>query len=43
MQDDTKLDLLRGVPLFGSCSGVDLKGLARVVDEIDVADGYVIA
>jgi CRP-like cAMP-binding protein len=43
VQADTKIELLRGVPLFGSCSSMDMDRLAQVVDEVDVPDGYVIA
>jgi CRP-like cAMP-binding protein len=40
---DPKLDLLRGVPLFGTCDSMGLQHIIRLFDEIDVPDGYVIA
>jgi len=40
---DPKLDLLRGVPLFGTCDSMELEHISRLFDEIDVPDGYVIA
>lgn len=43
MTKDPKLDLLRGVPLFGTCDSMELERIIRLFDEIDVADGYVIA
>ena len=43
MTRNPKIDLLRGVPLLGTCDSMELKRVARLVDEVDVADGYVIA
>jgi CRP-like cAMP-binding protein len=40
---DPKLDLLRGVPLFGTCDSTGLAHIIRLFDEVDVPDGYVIA
>ncbi len=40
MADNPKLDLLRRVPLFAQCRGGSLDLIARLADEVDVADGY---
>ena len=36
---DTKLELLRGIPLFSGCSRRELREIALVADEIVVPDG----
>ena len=43
MAKDPKLDLLRGVPLFGSCDSMGLEHIIALFEEVDVPDGYVIA
>ena len=43
MTKDPKLELLRGVPLFGSCDSIGLEHIISLFDEVDVPDGYVIA
>lgn len=40
---DPKIDVLRSVPLFGSCDVKDLKRVAAIADELDVPDGSIIA
>jgi len=40
---DPKVELLRGVPLFGSCDSMGLEHIISLFDEVDVPDGYVIA
>jgi CRP/FNR family cyclic AMP-dependent transcriptional regulator len=37
---DPKLELLRQVPLFTQCRGEPLDLIAKLADEVDVADGY---
>ena len=37
---DPKLELLRNVPLFAGCRPGSLEEIARLADEVDVADGY---
>ena len=36
---NTKIDLLKRVPLFAGCSKVELQKLAAIADEIDLRDG----
>jgi CRP-like cAMP-binding protein len=36
---DTRVDLIRGLPLFELCSKRDLRRIAALADERDVADG----
>ena len=43
MSKDPKVELLRGVPLFGSCDSMGLEHIISLFDEVDVPDGYVIA
>ena len=43
VRKDRKLELLRGVPLFGSCDAMELKRVLPLIDEVEVPDGYVIA
>jgi CRP/FNR family transcriptional regulator, cyclic AMP receptor protein len=43
LKTDPKIELLRRVPLFGSCDSMDLKRVAAIADEVDVPDGFVIA
>jgi len=38
--DNTKLDLLRRVPLFTQCRDEPLDLIAQLADEVDVPDGY---
>jgi CRP-like cAMP-binding protein len=38
----TKIDLLKGVPLFGGCSRAELAQIARWVDELVVPEGTVL-
>ena len=40
MKPDTKLDTLRGLPLFAGISARDLRAVSKVADEIDVPAGY---
>ena len=42
MENDTKLDLLRRVPLFGECAKTDLSKIERLVDEMDLPAGHVL-
>ena len=37
---DPKLEHLRRVPLFSRCDGLSLADIARLSDEVDVADGH---
>lgn len=37
---DPKIELLRRVPLFGSCRGQPLEMISQLTDEVDVPDGY---
>jgi CRP-like cAMP-binding protein len=39
---NTKIELLKGVPLFAGCSKKELRELAARTDEIDLKDGYVL-
>lgn len=36
---DTKVELLKGVPLFSGCSKAELQRIAALADELDLADG----
>jgi CRP-like cAMP-binding protein len=38
--DNSKVELLRRVPLFAECQGEPLDLIMRLADEVDVADGY---
>jgi CRP/FNR family cyclic AMP-dependent transcriptional regulator len=38
-RQSTKLDLLRRIPLFAGCTRRELRTLAPLVDELDVAEG----
>jgi CRP-like cAMP-binding protein len=38
--DNSKIELLRRVPLFAECGGEPLDLIMRLADEVDVADGY---
>jgi CRP/FNR family transcriptional regulator, cyclic AMP receptor protein len=40
--DNSKVDLLRRVPLFTQCRGDSLDLIGRLADEVDVADGHVL-
>ena len=37
-----KIDLLRGIPLFGGCSRSELEAVARVADELALPEGRVL-
>jgi len=37
---DTKVELLRHIPLFKSCNPHALEEIGRLADEVDVPDGY---
>jgi CRP/FNR family transcriptional regulator, cyclic AMP receptor protein len=39
-QSNTKLELLRRVPLFASCKPGVLEEIGRLADEVEVPDGY---
>jgi CRP-like cAMP-binding protein len=39
---NTKIELLKRVPLFAGCSKKELRELASRTDEIDLKDGYVL-
>jgi CRP-like cAMP-binding protein len=39
---DTKLDLLRHVPLFAACGKESLRQIGQLADEVDVPDAYVL-
>ena len=39
LHKDTKVDLLKGVPLFASCSKAELQRIASLADELDLAEG----
>jgi CRP/FNR family transcriptional regulator, cyclic AMP receptor protein len=39
LRKDTKLELLKGVPLFSRCSKKELAEIAQIADEIDLAEG----
>ena len=40
MADNSKVELLRRVPLFAQCQGEPLDLIMRLADEVDVADNY---
>lgn len=40
MADNSKIELLRRVPLFTQCRDEPLDLIGRLADEVDVADGY---
>ena len=42
VRSNTKLDLLRRVPLFAGCKSSLLEEIGRLADEVDVQDGYVL-
>jgi CRP-like cAMP-binding protein len=39
---DPKLDLIRGVPLFGGCAARDVEWIGKLADEVDVPAGQVL-
>jgi CRP/FNR family cyclic AMP-dependent transcriptional regulator len=39
---DTKVERLRQIPLFQGCNRRALEEIARLVDEVDVPDGYML-
>lgn len=39
LRKDTKIELLRAVPLFASCSKAELQRIASLADELDVDEG----
>lgn len=39
---NAKIELLKSVPLFASCSKAELHRLAATADEVDVREGYVL-
>jgi CRP-like cAMP-binding protein len=39
---DVKVELLKSVPLFASCTKKELRHLAATADEVDVREGYVL-
>lgn len=39
LHKDTKVELLKGVPLFSGCSKAELQRIAALADELDLADG----
>jgi CRP/FNR family cyclic AMP-dependent transcriptional regulator len=39
LQKDAKIELLRRVPLFASCSKAELQHVAQFADELDLAEG----
>jgi CRP-like cAMP-binding protein len=41
-RSNSKLDLLRSVPLFAGCQSKVLEEVSRLADEVDVGDGYVL-
>jgi CRP/FNR family transcriptional regulator, cyclic AMP receptor protein len=42
LRRDTKVDLLRRVPLFSSCTKQECQRLAAIADEIDLPEGRVL-
>ena len=42
LRKDTKLELLKGVPLFARCTKKELAEIATIADEIDLAEGKVL-
>ena len=39
---NAKIDLLKSVPLFASCSKAELRELAATADEVDLREGHVL-
>jgi CRP/FNR family transcriptional regulator, cyclic AMP receptor protein len=39
LRKDTKVELLRGIPLFAQCSKRDLGAISGIADEIDLNEG----
>ena len=39
LRKDAKVELISKVPLFSECSKTDLKKVAQLADELDIADG----
>ena len=39
LKKDTKVELLRGVPLFAGCSKTELQQIASLADELDLGEG----
>lgn len=39
---NAKIELLKSVPLFATCSKAELRELAAMADEIDLREGYVL-
>jgi CRP/FNR family transcriptional regulator, cyclic AMP receptor protein len=39
LHKDTKIDLLKAVPLFASCSKAELQRIASLADELDLGEG----
>ena len=39
LRKDTKVELLRAVPLFANCSKAELQRIASLADELDLSDG----
>lgn len=39
LHKDTKIELLRGVPLFSGCSKAELQQIATLADELDLSEG----
>lgn len=42
LRSNTKVDLLKNVPLFAGCSKDELRRLASIADEIDLREGTVL-
>jgi CRP-like cAMP-binding protein len=42
LHKDAKVDLIRHVPLFASCSKSELRKIASLADEIDIPEGRVL-
>ena len=39
LHKDTKIDLLKAVPIFAGCSKSELQQIAQLADELDLAEG----
>jgi CRP-like cAMP-binding protein len=39
LQKDTKVELMKGVPLFAGCSKAELQKIAALADELDLGEG----
>ena len=39
LHKDTKIELLKAVPLFAGCSKAELQRIASLADELDLGDG----